>query len=161
MEAFFLEKYNLKQIVLPVDLNTAANPGARISMKNARRITFVVNMGDSTAASTLSAALKQHNAASSGTTKALSVANPYYHKLGAATKFTKVEPGSAADTYDLAALFAGDEGIAVFEVLAEDLDTNNGFAWCTIDIADAGAAKVGAVMAIVEPIRKPAYSQDI
>lgn len=160
MEAFLMEKANLKASSGPVDL-AGAQTGARISMKDYKRVAFIVHLGSS-AATTPTFNLKQHNAASGGTTKVLSVANPYYHKAGAATSFTKVEPSSAADSYVLTSLFATAAGVVVFEVLAEDLDVNGGFGWVSLDIPAAGAAKLGAVMAVChEPGSKPAYSLSV
>jgi hypothetical protein len=145
MEAFLLEKSNLKVGLAPVDLNTGANPGIRVPMANVQRLIFIIIMGTSTAASVI-ANLLQHNAASSGTSKALAVANPYFHKHGTATSFTEVVPGSAADTYDISTQFAADGGIAVFEVLAEDLDVNNGFAWVSLSMVDSTAAKLATIL---------------
>tara|TARA_R110000868_G_C10890032_1_gene763529 strand:+ start:538 stop:1023 length:486 start_codon:yes stop_codon:yes gene_type:complete len=159
MEAYLAEKSNLKLALLPVDLNTGANTGLRVSIKDCDRIAFVVAMGDSTAA-VVTISFQQHNAASAGTSKALSHSNLYYKKAGAATSFTKVEPTSAASSYDLAADFAAQEGLVVFEVLAEDLDVTNDFAWVSLDIADTTAAKVGSVVAITGGLRNaPGYSQ--
>lgn len=145
--AYLMELVNMKNGFLPVDLNTGANTGARMSMKGCKRIAFVTTMGDSTSA-VATFSFQQHNAASAGTSKALSHSNPYYHKNAALTVFTKVQPASAASSFDLATQFAGDEGIVVFEVLAEDLDVTNDFAWVSMDIADTTAAKVGACVAI-------------
>jgi len=158
MEAFLMECKNLKLVTLPVDMNTAAITGLRVSMKECKRVAFVVQMGDSTAA-VVQFALKQHNAASAGTSKALSVANPYYHKKAALTSFTKVVPGSATDAYDLSTVFAADEGLAVFEVLVEDLDVEGDFAWVSLDIADSTAAKLVSVVAVCGGVSKPGYSQ--
>jgi len=161
MEAFLMEKANLKIVAGPVDLNTAAVTGARVSMKDCKRVAFVVQMGDSVGAA-VDLTLRQHDAASAGTSKDLSVANLYYTKAGTATKFTKVAPSVAAAAYNLAADFAAQEGIAVLEVLAEDLDTNNGFAWVSMDIADSGAAKLGTVLAVLGGAGLlPPYTQDI
>lgn len=154
-----MEKLNLKQLGAPVDLNTAAVTGARIKLDKGNRLAFIVSMGGSTGA-TVEFTLQQHNAASAGTSKALSVANPYYHKVAAASVFTKVEPSSAASVYDLSTLFAADEGIAVLEVLAEDLDVQGGFYWASLNIADSGAAKIGSVLyAVHESYFEPAYSE--
>lgn len=158
MERFLMEAKNLKVGLVPVDLNAGANAGLRIPMANAKRIAFVVVTGASTAA-VLTLNLLQHDAASSGTSKALSVANPYFTKHGAATVFTKTVPGSATDTYDLSTLYATDGGIAVFEVLAEDLDVENGFAWVSLSALDSTAAKVGAILAVVDGDFKPCYDQ--
>ena len=161
MEAFLLEKQNMKLVTLPVDGNTAAITGARVAFNGCARISFVVQMGDSTAATT-AFTLRQHDAASAGTSKDLSVANLYYHKKAALTTFTKVEPTVAAATYDLSTIFAADEGVVVFEVLAEDLDVNGGFAWVSLDIADMAAAKLVSVLAVCHELgSKPGYSQAI
>lgn len=161
MEKFLLEAKTLRTALIPVDLNAGANTGIRIPMANAKRITFIAIMGASTGA-VVTLNLQQHDAASSGTSKALSVANPYFHKHGTSTtKFTKVVPGSAADTYDLAALFATDAGIVVFEVLAEDLDVENNFAWVSLSALDSTAAKVGAFLAVLDSEFRPAYDQAV
>ncbi len=158
MEAYLMEKANIKSVGGPVDLNTAAVTGDRVSMKGLTRVTFVVNMGDSTAATLVAFTLRQHNAASAGTSKDLSVLNPYFVKAGAATSFTKVEPTVAAALHTLTTTFADEPGIVVFEVLAEDLDVNNGYAWVSLDIGDAGAAKIGSVLAICHGAVNPSYS---
>jgi hypothetical protein len=148
MEAFKLEKENIKTVIVPVDLNTAANTGLRVSMKGYQRVSFIVEMGDSTGA-TIIFTLRQHNAASGGTSKNVVVDNKYFKKAGAATVFTEVKPTSAAAVYDLSTDFAADPGTVVFEVLAEDLDVNGDFAWVSLDIGDAGAAKLGTCLAIL------------
>lgn len=161
MERFLMEGRTLRTGLVPVDLNAGANTGLRVPMKNAKRISLVVIMGASTAA-VVTLNLLQHDAASAGNSKALSIANPYYHKHGsAADKFTRVVPGAAADTYDLATLFAADGGIVVFEVLAEDLDVENNYGWVSLSALDSTAAKVGAVLAIVDHDYKPAYDQQL
>lgn len=159
MEKFLLESKTLRTALVPVDLNTGANTGLRIPMGNAKRITFLAIMGASTSA-VVTLNFLQHDAASSGNSKALSIQNPYYHKHGsAASKFTKVVPGAAADTYDLATLFTADGGIVAFEVLAEDLDVENGYAWVSLSALDSTAAKVGVFLAVVDHDFKPAYDQ--
>lgn len=156
-----LEEKNMKQAFAPVDLNTAAVVGARVSMAGCDKIAIVLSMGSSTGAA-VGISLKQHNAASSGTSKALEVINPYFHKAGSATKFTKVEQTVAEDTYDLASLFAADGGIVVFEVLAEDLDVNNGFTHISVEVADSGAGKIAGGMYVLSNLRnEPGYSTDV
>lgn len=158
MNANFMFKNTIKLAHLPVDLNTAAITGARVKLDKGERLAIICAMGDSTSA-TVQFTLRQHNAASSGTSKDLVSANPYYHKKAALTSFTQVVPGSAAALKDVSTIFADDEGTVVFEVLPEELDTNNGFAWVSVDIADAGAAKLASTMyVIVDAEYKPAYS---
>ncbi len=159
MNANFMFSNNIKLAHLPVDLNTAAVTGARVKLDKGERLAIVCAMGDSTAATSVQFTLRQHNAASAGTSKDLLSAAPYYHKVAAATVFTKVVPTVAAALKDVTSLFANDEGTVVIEVLPEELDVNNGFAWVSVDIADAGAAKIGATFyVIVDSEYKPAFS---
>lgn len=159
--ALLLEQVNLKQAFLPVDLNTAAVTGNRVSMAGAKKLAIVISLGDSVGA-TVEFALKQHTAGSGGSSKALSVINPYFTKAGAATEFTKVEQDAAEDTYDLSADFAAQEGVVVFEVLAEDLDVNNGYTHVSVDVTDSAAAKVGAGVYVLSDLNhQPAYENAI
>lgn len=156
--AALLEKLNIKAME-PVDMNTAAITGARISMKESDRVAIVCNMGDSVAA-VVDFTLKQHNAASGGTSKVLAVANPYFKKVGAATSFTKVEPTVAASNFVLSSDFAAEPGMVVFEVLAADLDINGGFTHLSIDAADSTAAKLISIEYVSHEVdKKPAYAE--
>jgi hypothetical protein len=157
MENFLVEKYLPKTIISPVDLNTAANTGLRVDMSKAKRVTFICVLAAGSTTTTHSIALKQHTVGSGGTPLALEVANPYFHKIGAATKFTKVAPTVAADTYDLHALLGDSASIVVFEVLCEQLA--EGYRWVSLDIADAGGAQIGSVVALADCDFAPAYDQ--
>lgn len=160
MEHFLLEKKVVKQVVAPVDLNTAAVTGNRVDLKDAKRATFILSMGASTGA-TVEVTLKQHNAATAGTSKVLEVDNKWYKKVGAATSFTKVEPSVAASLFDLSADFAAAAGIVVIEVLPEDLDVNGDFSHVSVDIADSGAAKLASCICVVESKIAPAHSVEV
>lgn len=154
---YLAEEKGLKTAVAPVDMNTAAITGARIKLEKGHRCAVAIHMGTSTAA-TVQVTLRQHNAATSGTSKNLVVDNSYYFKAGAATSFTKVEPSAAAALIDVSTAFAADGGILVVEVESAQLDTNGGFAWFSVDIADSGAAKlVSAVYVLGEVKNAPAY----
>ena len=157
MERFMLEKQIAKTIIAPVDLNTADNTGLRVDMKNLRRCTFLVILaaGTTTAAHLLT--LKQHTVASAGTPADLSVAHPYYHKVGAATSYTKVDVTTAAAAYDLHTLLRNSVAVVAFEVLAEDL--TEGYRYVSLDIADAGGSQIGTVIALGESEFNPAYDQ--
>lgn len=158
MEKFLVEKYLPKTIISPVDLNTAANTGGRVDMQHIKRVTFLCILAAGTTTTTHSFALKQHTVASSGTPAVLSVDNPYYHKIGAATSFTKVQPDAAADTYDLHSLLSDSASIVVFEVLAEQLDRAGGYRYVSLDVADTGGAQVGTVIALADHSFAPAYA---
>lgn len=157
MNQFLMETKQIVAAMDPVDLNTAAITGARVKLAKFDRATILIALGDSTAA-TVEFTLKQHNAASGGTTKDLSLVNPYYKKAGAATVFTKVEPTTAAAVYDLSSDFAGEPGLVAFEVLSDQLDVEGGFYWISLNIADSAAAKIGSALYILGDERyKPAY----
>lgn len=157
----FMEQHNIKPVNVPADMNTAAITGARIALAKADRCAIVLHMGDSTSA-TVEFTLKQHNAASGGTSKALTVANVYYHKLEAATVFTEVVPTAAASVYDVSSLFGSKEGVLVFEILGSDLDVDNGFNWISVDSADSTAAKLLSGLYITSDHRYvPAYAEAV
>lgn len=145
-EQYLLEKSLPKTIIAPIDLNAGANTGGRFDMQKFKRVSFIIVLAAGTTTTTHSIALKQHSVASAGTPSVLSVDNPYFHKIGAATSFTKVTPSSAADTYDLHSILADSASIVVFEVLAEQL--TDGQRYVSLDIADAGGAQIGSVVAI-------------
>jgi hypothetical protein len=127
-------------------------------MAGAHRLAIVVNMGDSVGA-VVDFTLKQHDAAVGGNSKVLAIENPYFKKVGAATSFTKVELQAAASNFVLSADFAAQEGMVVFEVLAENLDVENDYSHVSIEALDSTAAKLISVLHIVDqPKLVPAYS---
>lgn len=157
MGKYFAENKVVKSVVGPVDLNTAAVTGARVNIAKAKRVTFICTVGAGTSTSAHSFTLKQHDAASSGTSADLSVDNPYFHKIGAATSFTKVVPGASAAAYDLHSILADSASIVIFEVLAEQLTA--GYGWVSVDTGDTGGAQLGSVIALVDVDFKPAYDK--
>lgn len=164
-EGLMLEYNNMKQAGAPKDLNASALVGARISMAEGFRCAIVVSFGDSVGA-VVDLSLKQHDAPSAGTSKALNIKNSYYVKAGAATKFSvtdiRSDDSGLSDTLDLAADFAAQEGIVVLEVKAEDLDRDGGFSHISLDIADTTAAKICSVNYILRDVKKmPAYEGDL
>ncbi|TXG78096.1 hypothetical protein E6Q11_01695 [Candidatus Dojkabacteria bacterium] len=156
MEKFLAEDKAVKSVVGPVDLNTAAVTGARVDMRKAKRVTFIVTLAAGTSTTGHVVTLRQHTAASSGTSADLASENPYYHKVGAATVFTKVTPGSAAAAKDIHAVVGDNASIVIFEVLAEEL--TEGYGWVSVDTSDVGGAQLGSVIALVETDYKPGYA---
>ena len=154
-----MEKMNMKTVGLG---DGHALTGARISMKDAKRVTFAVLVGAGNTETAFAVGLRQHNAASAGTSTALSVANKYFTKIAAATLFTAVEPTVAADSYNLHADFADNVGVVVFEVLAADLDHVNGYDWVSVDVSGAGTTtRTVAITGIIDDNFKPSYGNDI
>ncbi len=159
MEAYLAEKLNVAIASAPYDGNTVAS-GLLINMKGYKRCTFIVNYGDGSSG-TVTPSFLQADAASAGTSKPLSHANPYYVKVDDAAAFTKVEPVAAAASFDLSTLLANDPGLAIFEVLAEDLDVENDFAWVSLDHADVTSTKLISVVALLDGGPKPAYAVEL
>ncbi len=162
MNHLLAEKQGLKLAhPVGVDLNTAAITGERISLEKGDRVAIVFQGGASTAA-TVQLTLRQHTAATAGTSKNLDSDNPIYVKAGLATVFTKIEPTAKAALKDLSAQLGGAAGVAVIEVLGEELDVDGGFKFVSVDIADAGAAKLGATLYVLSNVRySPAYLESI
>lgn len=153
------EKF-LKQGFLPKDLNGAATTGLRVKLEKAHRLAIVLTLGDSTAAQ-VRATLRQHDAATGGTSKDLEIDMPYYVKADTATVFTKVVPTVKAALYNLDSHFANAEGIVVFIVNPEDLDVNGNFTHVSVDLANATAAKVAACVYVLDADIVPAYGISI
>ena len=161
MNELFLEDVQIKAVMAPVDMNTAAITGARISLAKAESCAVVFSMGTSTAA-IAQFTLMQHNAASAGTSKVLAVSGPYFVKAGSATAFTKVEPTVAASLYDLSTTFAADGGLVVFEISGEELDVNSNFTHFSVDIADSTAAKLISGIYVLTGLKyEPSYDVSI
>jgi hypothetical protein len=160
MEQFLAEQKGIKVGAAPASMTGTPIAGARINMKELKRVAIVCQFAAS-AAAVLTASLKQHNAASGGTTKELEVTNAYYHKVGSDTKFTKVDVSVAEDEYDLSAIVANNVGIVVFEVLEEDLDVNNNFSHVSVNLVGDATARIIAVSYICEADYKPAYALDL
>lgn len=160
MEAFLAESKGIKAMGAPYDANTVVAP-ARISIAKGDRVACVINLGASTAAVAVFT-LNQHDAASAGNSKVLSVANPYYKKINTATSFTKVEPSVAASAYDLSTDLAANAGVVVFEVLGEDLDVANGYTHFSVSLDDTTATKLVAGLYVLGGMKyDSAHSVDL
>lgn len=160
MEQCFLEKFVVKSSTVAVDLNTVANVGAYIDMKDAKRITFIMDVAAGTTPSSHTVSFQQHTVGSAGTPADLTIDNGYFHKADTATYFTKVAPtGTKAASFDIDSVVADAKFMAVFEILAEDL--TDGYRWVSCNVTDAGGSQMGSVLAIVEPKTKPAYTRAV
>lgn len=149
------EDYGLKAAFEPVDLNAAAITGGRIGLAQGYKVAVILGFGDSVGA-TVQITLRQHTAASAGTSSDLSVDNVYYKKVGAATSFTKVVPTAAAALYDLSTDLAAEPGLVVFEIEGSQLAEGN--THFSIDLADSGAAKIVSAVYVLSTKNGPAYS---
>ena len=156
MKGLLSENITFKQANVPVDGNGAAITGARIKLEKGFRLAVIANFGDSTSAVT-SFTMNQHDAASGGNSIVLATSNPYFHKVASATSFTKVSVSNASVITPT--VLADDEGIVVLEIMAEDLDRDNDYAYFSIDLADTTAAKIVGLTYVLHDLREgPAYS---
>lgn len=159
MEGLYSERMTIKQVSAPADLNGAAVTGNRLKMEDSFKVAICCSFGDSVAAVT-DFTLRQHDAATGGNSKVLAISNPYFYKVAGATKFTKVEIEEVSNIAPI--VLADDEGIIVIEVLAEDLDRDNGFSYLSVDVADSTAAKIMGAEYLLHDVRNmPAYEIEI
>ena len=156
MEGKFSEYNGIKAIV-PADLNATPIVGSVVDMKDSYRVAILLNYGGSTGAA-VGITLRQYDGS---TTKDLSISSSYFIKADAETKYTKVDFTGA--TLDLATELGDVAGHVVIEVLAEDLDRNNGFYGLSVNLASAGAiAKVVSAEYVLCDTRfRPSYELDL
>lgn len=138
-----------------VDLGAAANTGNRVSLKRASGVTIVLFKEVGAAGEDPVLTLKEHNAASGGTSQNLVAIDHYYQKTKATAllgneTWTKVTQTKAA-TVTLTGL-GDDYGIFVFEIDGAALSA--GFKWVSLDIADVGATgtQLGGVLYLLRDL---------
>jgi hypothetical protein len=160
MNQLLLEKVTLKKVIEAGSLNTAIT-GARIGLQKGDKVAVILDLGTATGA-VVQVNLRQHNAASGGTSKALLSDNPYFVKAGAATAFSRVQPVAKVSQVDAATDLASVAGYLVIEVLAEQLDVDNGFAWFSVDLIASGVVRTGSAHYVLDNMRYlPAYSESV
>jgi hypothetical protein len=148
------ESYDLSTGIAPVNLATAANTGKRLSMQEVTSVDIVVIKGAGTAAEDPVLTLKQHTAATGGTTADLATITSYALKneatLDGDETWTEVTQTAAATITDPggAGTSAESEQIVVIHVRADQLTPGN--THISLDIADSGTnSQLGAVLYIV------------
>lgn len=133
--------FDISAGIVPVDSQTAAMTGKRVSLKNAGGVTIVVFKAAGTANDDPVLDLQQHTAASGGTTADLDIIDHYYIKqeatLDGDETWTRVTQ-SAASEVTLNSTSAESQMIVVIEVDARSL--SDGYDYISLDIADTGSA---------------------
>jgi hypothetical protein len=144
--------------VAPVDLDTANGAtGNRVHLKNAGGCTIVVFKGAGTAGADPTFDLRQHTAASGGTSADLDVIDHYYLKREASldgdetwSRFTQAAASEVADPGG-AGTSAEEQQILVIEVEATSLA--DGFEWISLDVAVTAAnPQLGAVLYLLRDL---------
>lgn len=161
--AFGLGKsFDIVPAIVPVNLNTGANTGFRVHMKDCRAVAIVVFASIGTAASDLALDVQEASAATGGTIQDLDVVTKYYIKdalsLAASTTWAEVSQSATSEIADTggAGTSAEHSQIVVVEVRAEQL--SDGFGWVSVNIPQPGATKLGCAFYIrsgLEVMRKP------
>lgn len=148
--------FDLSLGVAPLDLQTART-GARVSLKNAGGVAIVLIKGVGTAADDPTLTLKQHTAASGGTSANLAVIDHYWVKTATAMDgtetWTAVTQTAAATIADPGGLGTSAESqmIVVVEVPATSL--TDGYSYVSLDVADTGSnAQLGAVLYVLRDL---------
>lgn len=133
--------FDISSGIVPVDSQTAAMTGHRVSLRNAGGCTIVVFKAAGTANDDPVLDLQQHTASSGGTTADLDIIDHYYYKqeatLDGDETWTKATQ-TAASEVTLNATSAETQMIVVIEVDATEL--TDGYDYISLDIADTGAA---------------------
>jgi hypothetical protein len=146
--------FDISAGLTPVNMATAANTGKRVSLRNASGITIVVFKGAGTAGEDPVMTLKQHTAASSGTTADLVAIDRYWVKqeatLDGDETWSKVTQTAAAAVTGNGTS-AEEEAIYVFQVDAASL--SDGYTHVSLDIADVGTgAQLGSILYILHDL---------
>ena len=145
---------------VPVDTQSAANPGDVVSMKNYNRLSVIFFKAAGVANDDPVLTFEQGTDVAFGTNKALAKIDEYWSKQGAALtavgQFTRVTQ-TAASTVTLDATSAEEQGLYVFEIVGADLDEVNSYACVRVTVADTGVAgaQLGAMLYVLS---EPRYS---
>lgn len=140
LNALFVEQAQIVAAIVPVDLETGANNGDWVSMKNYERLTVVVFKAAGTAGDDPVLTMKQAQDVSGTAAKALNFTR-VDSKVGAQTgigDFT-TNTQAAANTYT-DAVSAEAQGIFVIDFRSSDLDNAGGFDCVQVSIPDTGSA---------------------
>lgn len=167
MNQHFVEKCQIVPLIQPVDLAAGANTGDWVSLKGYNRCAIILIKEPGTAGNDPTITLLQATAVAGTSSKALNITD--VRKKQAATDltavgtFTKSTSGSPAsnDTFSTNTWTNSDlaeqSAVVVIDILAEDLDIDNGFDCVSVTIADVGTTgQLGAVLAI---LHDPRYAE--
>lgn len=148
-------QFDVGVVLAPYDTNAGAGTGRRISLQRANAVTFLFAKGAGFGTDNPVLTLREHNAASGGTSQNLARITTVYRK--SAVSLLGTEQWAVAVSQAAAATVtltgeATNQGLYALEV--EESWLSDGFTHVSLDIADTGAAGVqlGAVIAIVHTL---------
>lgn len=135
--------------VAPVDLSGGAVTGKRVSLKNCTGVQVVIIKGAASSGTDPAFTFKEATADTGGTSQAMASPPGYFYQKSAATlagteTWSKVTATFSSGVVTLTGE-EGNQGIYVFDVLADTLSA--GFGYLEVDSSDAGAvAQLGTVL---------------
>jgi hypothetical protein len=141
--------------VAPVDLSGGAVTGKRVSLKNCSGVQVVIVKGAASTGTDPTFTFKEATLDTSGTSQLMATPPAYFYKKSAAALagtevWTKVAAVYSTGVITLTGE-EGNQGIYVFDVLAEDLSA--GFPYLEVDSGDAGSvAQLGTVLFIAHDL---------
>ncbi len=146
-------------VAMPVNnLSAGANTGLRIDLSRATTCTFAVLVDAGTAGDDLILTLREHTAASGGTSQNLAIITEYFKQsettLDGDEVWTRITQAAGATTADATGTTAEEENFFVVEVRHDQL--SDGFRWISLDMPDLGSAgtKFGGAIAILSGLRQ-------
>jgi len=142
--------------IAPLDLQTART-GNRVHLKNAASCTFVVFKGAGTAGDDPTLTLKQHTAASGGSSTNLIAITSYYLKnattLSASETWSRLAQAAAATIVDPGGAGTSAESQQVIVFSIDGTQLSDGYEWVSLDVADTGSnAQLGAVLYLLHDL---------
>lgn len=146
--------YDLSIGFSPVDMQTAANTGKRVSLRNCDGVDIVLVKAAGTAAQDPVLTLNEHTASTGGTSQVLAALTRRYQKqettLDGDEQWT-LATQTAASTMTLDGTSAESEGIYVIPLEASAL--SDGFDYISVDVADVGGnAQLGTLFYVLRDL---------
>ena len=157
-----LEQMQIVGAFRPVDMQTGANTGDWVGLKDYKHVAVVFWGAIGTAGDDPVLTIKQASDNAGTGAKALNINSAKAFKKQAATDLTAVGSWSSASadvsTNTLTNLTAAEqEELWVVEFDADELDVDNGFAYVQASVADVGGnAQLGACLYLLSEPRYPA-----
>lgn len=150
----------------PVDMQTAANTGKRVSLRRSQAVTIVMFKAIGTAGDDPVLTLKEHNANTGGTSQNLAAIDHYYLKtattpgLVGTETWSKVTQTLAATITDPGGAGTSAESAQIVVIEVDGTKLSDGFNHISLDVADVGGnAQLGCVLYFPHDLtvqRKPA-----
>jgi len=149
--------FDISAGIVPVDLAAAAATGKRVHLLNASGVTIVIVKAAGTAGEDPTFTLKQHTAATGGTTANLADIDHYYLKneatLDGDETWVKKTQTAAATIVDPGGATTSAEEQQIIAIEVEATALADDYEWVSLDVADVGVgAQLGAVLYILRDL---------